>query len=74
MGAGGEGDGGAAPGNDDYIVIGAGPVGLLAVLGLIQEQGARKVGLIGLSFCCSVWGLAGAVCARPNEAHSAQAN
>lgn len=41
MGAGGEG--GGLPGNDEYVIIGAGPVGLLAALGLIQEQGARKV-------------------------------
>ncbi len=42
MGAGGDGDG-SSPCNDDYIIIGAGPVGLLAALGLVQEQRARKV-------------------------------
>lgn len=48
MGAGGEGSSSRRgrhhqPDNNEYVVIGAGPVGLLAALGLVQEQGARKV-------------------------------
>lgn len=63
MGAGGDGSGGHQPNNDEYIIIGAGPVGLLAALGLVQEQGARKASGCVLKLgrvCASAW-------ARPNQ-------
>ena len=68
MGAGGDGSGGHQPNNDEYIIIGAGPVGLLAALGLVQEQGARKASGAVLKFgrVC--------VCMGPTPRHSSQAS